>query len=86
MEETKEFDLVGYYHFSTKDKTSEYFVIQVLLFTQDLSANTVKSNIVNIFTTKDIYNVISKLEIGDKISVSVIPNFDTNKIHYKINI
>lgn len=84
MESMQEMSLIGYYHFSSKDKTKHYYVVQALTSTNDVSQGNYKSNIVDIFVSEEIYNVILEKEIGTLLKVQMIPNLSTGKFSFKI--
>lgn len=84
MESMQEMSLIGYYHFSSKDKTKHYYVVQALTSTNDVSQGNYKSNIVDIFVSEEIYNVILEKEIGTLLKVQMIPNLSTGKISFKV--
>lgn len=84
MNEVKEMTLVGFYNFSSKDKTKRYFVFQVLSNDIDISNNTVKSNIINIFVTEDIYKNVSQNDIGKSLNVNIHADLSSGKIYYSL--
>lgn len=84
MENVQEMSLIGYYHFSSKDKTKHYYVVQALTSTNDVSQGNYKSNIIDIFVSEEIYNIILEKEIGALLNVQMIPNLSTGKFSFKI--
>lgn len=84
MSELKKMTLVGYYNFCSKDKTKKFFVVQVLFNEIDKSSNTVKSNIINIFTNEDIYNTTIKKQLGSSINVNIKTDLLLGKVYYSI--
>ena len=84
MENLVEMILVGNNKFSSKDKTSNYFVIQALYNEADISKQTNKATLINIFVNEDLYNSLSGADIGTILKVQVIPNLSTGKVSYKI--
>ena len=84
MNEVKEMTLVGFYNFSSKDKTKKYFVFQVLSNDIDISNNTVKSNIINIFVNEDIYKNVSQNDIGKSLNVNIHADLSSGKIYYTL--
>lgn len=84
MDEVKQMTLVGFYNFSSKDKTKRYFIIQALFADIDKSLNTVKSNIINIYTDENIYNSVIKKDIGSSLNVKVKADLLSGKVYYSI--
>lgn len=84
MNEVKEMTLVGFYNFSSKDKTKRYFVFQVLSNDVDISNNIYKSNIINIFVNEDIYKKVSPNDIGKSLNVNIQANLSSGKIYYSL--
>lgn len=84
METIQEMSLIGYYHFDSKDKTKHYYVVQALSSTNNVSEGNFKSNIVDVFVSEEIYNVILEKEIGTPLNVQMIPNLSTGKLSFKI--
>lgn len=84
METVQEMNFIGYYHFASKDKTKHYYVVQALSTTKDVSNGNYKTNIVDIFVSEEMYNIILEKEIGTPINVQIIPNLSTGKFSFKI--
>ena len=84
MDEVKEMTLVGFYNFSSKDKTKRYYIVQALFNETDKSNNTIKSNIINIYVNSDVYDDISQKEIGEIINVSIKADLLNNKVYYNV--
>lgn len=84
MSEVKEMTLVGFYNFSSKDKTKRFFVFQVLSKDIDISNNIVKSNIINIFVNEDIYRNVSQNDIGKTLDVNIKADLASGKIYYSL--
>ena len=84
MDEVKQMTLVGFYNFSSKDKTKRYFIVQVLFNEIDKSQNTIKSNIINIYTDENIYNSVINKEIGSTINVNIKADLLSGKVYYSI--
>ena len=84
MNNTCEMIYVGHSHFSSKDKSKIYYVIQVLYNEEDLTRNTNKATLINIFVDDYIYNKVNKFNIGNVVKVEIKPNMSTGKISYKI--
>lgn len=84
MDEVKQMTLVGFYNFSSKDKTKRYYIVQALYNLTDKSNNSVKSNIINIYVNSDIYETISQMEIGQAINVSIKADLLNGKVYYSI--
>ena len=84
MENVQDMTLVGFYHFSSKDKTKHYYVVQALTNEIDLSKSTNRASVVDVFVSEEIYNSIMNKEIGESIKVQMIPNLSTGKLSFKI--
>lgn len=85
MDELKEMSLVGFYNFSSKDKTKSFFVIQVLFYEEDKSMNSIKSNIINIFVNEEQYkNIVDNKSIGSILNVRIKADLSTGKVYYSI--
>ena len=84
METMQEMSLIGYYHFSSKDKTKHYYVVQALSSTNDVSNGIYKANVVDIFVSEEMYKTIIEKEIGTSLNVQMIPNLSTGKLSFKI--
>lgn len=84
MGEVKQMTLVGFYNFSSKDKTKRYYIVQALFNEIDKSNNTIKSNIINIYVDSNIYETISQMEIGQAINVNVKADFLNGKVYYNV--
>lgn len=81
----QEMTLVGYYHFSSKDKQNHYFVVQCLFSENDLSKNIMRGTMLNIYVDDLTYSKITEdFNIGNSIKVEVRPNINTGKVSYKI--
>ena len=84
MNEVKEMTLVGFYNFSSKDKTKKYFVFQALFNIVDVSSNSVKSNIVNIFVDEKIYKNVTNKDIGKVLNVNIKADLVSGKVFYSL--
>ena len=84
MENVIEMILVGNNKFGSKDKTTNYFVIQALYNEADISKQTNKATLINIFVNEELYNSLSGADIGTVLKVQVVPNLSTGKVSYKI--
>lgn len=84
MENLIEMTYVGHNHFSAKDKSKIYYVIQVLNNIEDLTRCTNVATLVNIFVSDDLYNKINKFDVGSMIKVNIKPNLSTGRINYEI--
>lgn len=85
MDELKDMSLVGFYKFSSKDKTKSFFVIQVLFYEEDKSINSIKSNIINIFVNEEQYkNIVDNNSIGSILNVRIKADLSTGKVYYSI--
>lgn len=76
--------LVGFYHFSSKDKTKIYYVAQFLYNQVDIERVNNKGTVINVFVTDDEYKVICQKNVGDVFKVSVSPDLSTGKLYYKV--
>lgn len=76
--------LVGYHHFSSKDKSEIFYVVQVLYNNTDLERSNNKATMINIFTTDEIYKKVCQMSIGQVLKVEMSPNLETGKIYYKV--
>lgn len=79
-------NLIGYYHFTTKDKSKTYYIIQAMVCKAEPERNNMRSTVLTIFTNEDIYKKIIGTDIGSKIDIEIIPNLETGKINYKVMI
>ena len=84
MNEVKEMTLVGFYNFSSKDKTTKYFVFQALFNIVDVSSNSIKSNIVNIFVDEKIYKNVTNKDIGKVLNVNIKADLVSGKVFYSL--
>lgn len=84
MENVQEMPLVGFYHFSSKDKTKHYYIVQAMSYQveEDIAVN--KATVIDVFTSEEIYNSIINKEIGELIKVQMTPNLSTGKLSFKI--
>lgn len=83
MEDYSEFNLAGYYHFSNKDGSKTYHIVQISTNKVEGSSNK-KCVLINVFVDTDTYAEILTKEIGDTLNVKVNANFETGKINYEI--
>lgn len=77
-------NLIGYYHFTTKDKTKTYYIIQVMICKAEPEKNNMKSTVIAIFTNEEIYKKIIGRDIGSTLDIEIVPNLETGKINYKV--
>lgn len=84
MENVQDMTLIGFYHFSSKDKTKHYYVVQALTNELNVSNSTNKATVIDIFVSDEIYNSILNKEIGEPIKVQMTPNLSTGKIGFKL--
>lgn len=75
--------LVGYFHFSSKDKTQIYYVLQFLHNESDKTRGTERGTIINAFVDEEIYKKIFGSDIGTVYKVEIKPNLNTGKINYR---
>lgn len=80
----EEMTLIGYHHFSAKDKSQIFYVVQVLYNRLDVERSNNKATMINIFTTDDIYSKVCKMSVGEVLKVEVVPNLESGKIYYKV--
>lgn len=80
----EEMTLIGYYHFSAKDKSQIFYVVQVLYNTIDVERSNNKATMINVFVSDDIYRKVCRMSVGEVLKVEVSPNFETGKIYYKV--
>lgn len=80
----QEMVLVGYHHFSSKDKSEIFYVVQVLYNNTDIERANNKATMINIFTTDEIYKKVCQMSIGQVLKVEMSPNMETGKIYYKV--
>ena len=78
--------LVGYHHFSSKDKTQIYYVVQVLDSENDVTKGTQKGTLINIFVDDEVYKKVNNFDFGEILNVELKPNLNTGKISYRIII
>lgn len=85
---TQEMILVGYHHFTSKDKKQIYFVVQCLYNEEDRTRGNLKGTMINIFVEEETYKKIiqDELQIGSVLKVEVRPNLSTGKIYYRVVI
>jgi len=79
-----EMTYVGHNHFSAKDKSRIYNVIQVLYNTEDTQRFTNVATLINIFVNDEDYKKFSHYDIGTVIKVEVKPVLTTGKVSYKL--
>ncbi len=85
MDDVKDMSLVGFYNFSSKDRTKKFFVIQVLFYEEDKSLNSIKSNIINIFVDEQQYNnIVENKNIGSILKVRIKASLTSGKVYYSI--
>lgn len=80
----QEMVLVGYHHFSSKDKSEIFYVVQVLYNNTDIERANNKATMINIFITDEIYKKVCQMSIGQVLKVEMSPNMETGKIYYKV--
>ena len=85
MEKTiQEMTLIGYHHFSSKEKKELYYVVQVLYNSLDVERSNNKATMINIYTDDETYKKVCQMSIGQVLNVQMIPNLETGKIYYKV--
>lgn len=82
----KDMVLLGYFHFSSKDKKEIFYIVQVLYNDFDAVHVNNKATMINIYITDEEYKKICQMTTGTVIKVEIIPNFETGKIYYKVVI
>ena len=81
----EEMNLIGFYSFSTKDKSKNYYIIQLLARDTNKSSNYLRGYIVNSFVnSKDFDYITNHFTVGDVLKVQSIVDFSTNKVRYHI--
>lgn len=80
----EEMVLIGYHHFSSKDKSQIFYVVQVLHNTTDIERSNNKATMINIFTTDDIYKKVCQMSVGQLLKIEMRPNLENGKIYYKV--
>ena len=80
----EEMVLIGYHHFSSKDKSQIFYVVQVLHNTTDIERSNNKATMINIFTTDDIYKKVCQMPVGQLLKIEMLPNLENGKIYYKV--
>lgn len=86
METILQGNLIGYYHFWSKDKEKEYLIAQIMFTKAEPERNNMKATVVGIFVQEEIYKKIITMNIGDTIDVEIKPNIETGKLSYKVLI
>lgn len=79
-----EMTYVGHNHFSAKDRSKIYYVLQVLCNTVDEFRGTNIATLINIFVDDETYKRYKDNAIGTTLNIEVKPNLSTGKINYKI--
>lgn len=82
----EEMVLIGYHHFSSKDKSQIFYVIQCLFNEQDMTKGTMKGTMINIFVNDETYKIVNQMGIGTPLKIEVSPNIQTGKLNYKVVI
>lgn len=82
----EEMVLVGFHHFSSKDKTKIYYVIQCLHNDVDIERSNNKGTLINIFVTEEVYKQIIHRSIGELLKVEISANLQTSKVSYRVVI
>lgn len=80
----QEMVLIGYHHFSSKDKKNIFYVVQVLYNSTDIERSNNKATMINIFVNDDTYKKVCHMSVGEVIKVEMVPNLETGKIYYKV--
>ena len=83
MEETKSAMLVGYHHFSSKDKTKTFYIAQCLIHST-YEPNNKKGILVNVFISQEEFAEVAAKSIGDEVLLDVRPNYEKGTMNYKI--
>ena len=86
MKQIQKMSLVGLYHFNSKDKLKNYYVVQCLHVEEDVIHNNRKGIVIDIFVDEESYEKIAGLEIGSILDIEVIANLNTNKISFNVII
>lgn len=80
----EEMTLIGYHHFSSKDKSQIFYVVQVLHNSTDVERSNNKATMINIFTTDDVYKKVCHMSVGEVLKIEMTPNLESGKIYYKV--
>lgn len=81
----EEMNLIGFYSFSTKDKSKNYYIIQLLARDTNKNSNNLRGYIVNSFVNSEDFDYITNhFVVGDVLKVQSIVDFSTNKVRYHI--
>ena len=80
-------NLVGYYHFTSKDKSKTYYVLQLLKTDED-ERNNKRCSLKDIFVDEEVYTKVVRgiVDIGVSVDVEVSINTQTDKVYYKVVI
>lgn len=84
METQVQGNLIGYYHFRSKDKEKEYLIAQIMFTKAEPERNNMKATVVGIFIDEETFKKVIQMNIGDKIDVEIRPNLETGKLSYKV--
>ncbi len=85
MENYVEFNLAGFYHFSNKEKTKTFYIVQ-LSINKNEGASNKKCVMINVFVNSDEYAEIITKDIGEVLNVKITPNLETGKSNYEIQL
>lgn len=81
----EEMNLIGFYSFSTKDKSKNYYIIQLLARDNNKTSNNLRGFIVNSFVNAVQFDyIINHFSVGDVLKVQSIVDYSTNKVRYHI--
>lgn len=80
----EEMTLIGYHHFSAKDKSQIFYVVQVFYNATDVERSNNKATMINIFVSDEVYKKVCQMSVGQLLKVEISPNLETGKIYYKV--
>lgn len=77
-------NLVGYYHFTNKERTEEYHIVQCAYYEGEEARAQMKAIIIPIFVDLKAFQEIANMTIGSTLDVELVPNLETGKIRYRV--
>lgn len=82
MEFVSDLTLLSCFTFTNKEKTKQFFKVQVLASWKDYQG--LKNKLIELYVDSDVYAEVSAMEIGSKIPVVHTVNYATDSITYSI--
>ena len=82
MEFVSDLTLLSCFTFTNKEKTKQFFKVQVLASWKDHQG--LKNKLIEIFVEPDVYSQVSAMEIGSKIPVIHTLNYAKDEVTYSI--